>query len=132
MKTYQYPFYYFFSKKNVNLDLEDEGGGDERKPSGSSKSLRTWRTRSRKDEGVKIGNSAYLNQDRPFLRHVSPRQSVPAPLAETWPITTCISWRRIRRIRPSSLRNASIGEARSNREQPDIDSNTPSSPESRG
>lgn len=53
----------------------------------------------------------------------SPCQSVPAPLAETWPITTCTSWRRIRRIRPSSRRNASIGAARSNREQPDIDSN---------
>lgn len=73
--------------------------------------------------GVKIGNSACLN--RPFLRHVSPCRIVPAPLAETWPITTRVSWRRIRGIRPSSLRNASIGEARSNREQPDIDSNNP-------
>lgn len=72
---------------------------------------------------MKIGNSACLN--RPFLRHVSPCRIVPAPLAETWPITTRVSWRRIRGIRPSSLRNASIGEARSNREQPDIDSNNP-------
>lgn len=93
------------------------GGGKERKPSGSKSLLET------RGRGVKIGNSACLN--RPFLRHVSPCRIVPAPLAETWPITTRVSWRRIRGIRPSSLRNASIGEARSNREQPDIDSNNP-------